>query len=203
MCPDETNPARHRETRRQFIKTTGTAAAAVAGAGLLQLPLSAREDNLAVAIVLDPDDAILKQAPAQWAVEQLRDALAARGVTTQIYRSLDQAPPAQECVVVGRTMFNSAGAAMPGGPESLALQHKEIGKWSVLLASGADGRGLVYALLELADRRIRAPEDVTESLGLPLIGTLPKPIAKKLAGRREVSVMQRRVIGLSAPTQGT
>ncbi len=152
MCPDETNPARHRETRRQFIKTTGTAAAAVAGAGLLQLPLSAREDNLAVAIVLDPDDAILKQAPAQWAVEQLRDALAARGVTTQIYRSLDQAPPAQECVVVGRTMFNSAGAAMPGAPESLALQHKEIGKWSVLLAGGADGRGLVYALLELADR---------------------------------------------------
>ena len=152
MCPDETHPGHHRETRRHFIKKTGVAAAAVAGASLLQLPLSAREDNPGVSIVLDPDDAILKQAPAQWAVEQLRAALTSRGVTTQIYPTLDQAPTVQECIVVGGKTFSLAGTAMPDAPESLALEHKKIGKWSVLLAGGADARGLVYALLELADR---------------------------------------------------
>lgn len=57
-------------------------------------------------------------------------------------------------------------------------------------------------LLELMDRRIRVPADVSASLGLPVIGTMPKPNAKRFVTGRRLSVMQQRVIGLPAPTQG-
>ena len=58
MIPHESGSSRNRETRRQFIKKTGTVAAAVAGAGLFNLPVSAGENNASVAIVLDAADAV-------------------------------------------------------------------------------------------------------------------------------------------------
>ena len=54
-------------------------------------------------------------------------------------------------------------------------------------------------MLELRDRRIRAPEDVLGSVGLHVIGVLPKPNAKRLASARSLPLMQQRVIGISAP----
>lgn len=147
------------ETRRQFIKKTGLAAAAVAGAGVFQLPVCAGESNAGIAIVLDPQDVSVKQPPVQWAVDQLRDSLIARGVPSQIYTSLDEATSSLECVLVaGRTsnatrqLLDGAKISLPDVPEALALAHGKIGKRVVLLAAGADARGLVYALLELADR---------------------------------------------------
>ena len=41
---------------------------------------------------------------------------------------------------------------MPDAPEALALVRGKARDRSVLLVSGADVRGLVYSLLELADR---------------------------------------------------
>jgi len=159
MCPDETNPARHRETRRQFIRKSGMAAAVVAGSRLLQLPLSAHEDSPGVSIVPDASDTVVTQAPVQWAVEQLRYALAARGVATQIYQSLGQAPPAQACILVtgrnskrSKLILDNLGILLPETPEAMALARGKVESRIVLLASGSDGRGLVYALLELADR---------------------------------------------------
>ena len=63
----------------------------------------------------------------------------------------------------------------------------------VLLAVG------VALALELSDRRIRAPEDVLAALGLPVLGTLPKPGAKRFVSGRHALAMQQRVIGLPAP----
>ena len=54
-------------------------------------------------------------------------------------------------------------------------------------------------LLELANRRVRAPDDIVTSLGLPVLGTLPKPNAKRFNAGKRVSLMQQRVIGLPAP----
>ncbi len=54
-------------------------------------------------------------------------------------------------------------------------------------------------LLELSNRRVRAPEDVIAALGLPVLGVLPKPGAKRLATGRLALQMQQRVIGLPAP----
>ncbi|MFO1207008.1 MAG: chain length determinant protein EpsF [Burkholderiales bacterium] len=56
-------------------------------------------------------------------------------------------------------------------------------------------------LLELLDRRVRAADDLSAALGLPVIGYMPRPDAKRLA-RARVSLMQQQVIGLPAPTRG-
>ncbi len=61
----------------------------------------------------------------------------------------------------------------------------------------------VALMLELLDRRVRTPEDVVAGLGLPVIGVMPKPNAKRFAMGRRLLLMQQRVIGLPAPTQGT
>src|ERR1039457_2135504 len=100
MIPHVASSGRNGETRRQFIKKSGTVAAAVAGASLFDFQVLAREKNASVSIVLDAEDAVVKQAPVRWAAEQLRDALAARGVAAQLYENLDQASLSQECVLV-------------------------------------------------------------------------------------------------------
>ena len=52
---------------------------------------------------------------------------------------------------------------------------------------------------ELNDRRVRAPEDVVASLGLPVLGLLPKPSSKRFMGGRQALQLKQRVIGLPAP----
>jgi polysaccharide biosynthesis transport protein len=57
----------------------------------------------------------------------------------------------------------------------------------------------VALLLELTDRRVRAPEDVVAALGLPVLGLLPKPSSKRFLGSRQARALKQRVIGLPAP----
>ena len=59
----------------------------------------------------------------------------------------------------------------------------------------------VALLLELSNRRVRAPDDIVASLGLPVLGTLPKPGAKRFNAGKRTLLMQQRVIGLPAPTK--
>lgn len=54
-------------------------------------------------------------------------------------------------------------------------------------------------VLELSNRRVRAPADVVAALGLPVLGTMPKPGAKRFKGGQRASLAQQRVIGLPAP----
>ena len=72
-------------------------------------------------------------------------------------------PAGQECVFVASLNSNRARQLLqllrtqkfvfwPDTPEALAMMRGKIGKQSVVLAAGSDARGLVYALLELADR---------------------------------------------------
>lgn len=53
--------------------------------------------------------------------------------------------------------------------------------------------------LELADRRVRSAEDVVATIGVPVLGMLPKPNAKHFVPGRKALQMQQRVIGLPAP----
>jgi hypothetical protein len=152
MNAEKNNLLPRGETRRQFIKKTSLTAAAVAGAGLLPLRISAAENKSAVSFVLDTNDAYVNGTPAQWAVAQLRSALAARGVASQVYARLNDAPPSQLCVTVGRKTTGPANAALLDVPESFWLERRRIEKRTVLMVNGSDARGLVYALLELADR---------------------------------------------------
>jgi chain length determinant protein EpsF len=61
--------------------------------------------------------------------------------------------------------------------------------------------GSVLAL-EMLDRRVRTPEDLVASLGIPVIGTLPRPNAKRFSSLGRATLLQQRVIGLPAPSRG-
>ena len=87
-------------------------------------------------------------------------------------------------------------AAPPAEPSSpkLVLNTALAVFIGALLAVG------IALLLELTNRRVRGPDDIVASLGLPVLGSLPKPNAKRFTSGRRVSLMQQRVIGLPAPT---
>ncbi|WP_310389600.1 chain length determinant protein EpsF [Roseateles sp.] len=54
-------------------------------------------------------------------------------------------------------------------------------------------------VLELFDRRIRSAEDVVLAVGLPIIGVMPRPEAKRLFGRTvKANLMQRNLLGQSS-----
>ncbi|MFC1765540.1 hypothetical protein ACFL6U_26140 [Planctomycetota bacterium] len=112
-----------------------------------------------VSLVVDPNDAIANAQAAQWALGQLEEALAAQGVRVNIYTQLDDAPDDQPCVVVSAStnklalaLLDKQSLRVPETPEALGLVGADLGGRPLLLACGYDARGLVYALLELADR---------------------------------------------------
>jgi hypothetical protein len=122
---------------------------------LLPGRVRAADAGAVVSIVLDANDPVAKAAPSRWAAEHLRDALNTRGLSAQIFDAPEQAPDGQECIVAtGRTsaLAQAGGLAVPDAPEALGLARGTIGQRNVLIAGGSDARGLVYALLDLADR---------------------------------------------------
>jgi succinoglycan biosynthesis transport protein ExoP len=60
----------------------------------------------------------------------------------------------------------------------------------LMLAIGA------VMLLEILDRRVRGPRDLTEALGLPMLGVLPRPARRRaLFGRQVQPLLAQRVLG--------
>ena len=59
------------------------------------------------------------------------------------------------------------------------------------------GVGLAL-LLEWLDRRVRNTEDVVATLGLPVLGVMPRPGTRLLGGRRP-SILQRRLLASQPP----
>src|SRR5207245_6106805 len=88
------------QTRRQFLKTTARATAAVAGASFAGESVIGRSTARNFSIVIDPTDEAVRQPQVQWAAEVLRQALQTRGITAQTLASLDQALPQSSCVAV-------------------------------------------------------------------------------------------------------
>ena len=157
------------QTRRDFIKTAAHTAAVVAGAELLTPAVYGQGPSASVAIVSAPTDQITKQPPIQWAIGQLQDQLKARHISAELHASLDQVTPRTACVVVAgrdsmwaRAILGDAGLGIPNVPEATGLVRGKLGGRSVLLATGSDVRGLIYALLELADRIEHAPNPIAE-----------------------------------------
>jgi hypothetical protein len=60
--------------------------------------------------------------------------------------------------------------------------------------------------MEMTDRRVRNPEDAVAALGLPVLGSLPVPGAKRYNPARPVALglaARQRVISLPAPGMQT
>ena len=163
--------------RRDFLRQSGLAA----GYGLMAGAATGASGG--VAIVLDPDDPVAASAPARWAARELAQSLSAQGVSVAQLTRADQAAIGSLCIVAaGRAaalahgVLKAAGVSLSQEPESLALAPGRVGNRPVLLACGSDARGLVYALLELADR-VRMGAEPLAALAVP------KPVVERPANR--------------------
>lgn len=143
-------------SRRDFLRRTAAATAATS-----PLALAQSNKGKTVALIVDPADSKANTAPARWAADELARALTAAGAVVHRDQRLDQ-PRVIDFVIVAAAaplspMLKSIGAPQPTSPESLVLAPIASDK-PAILASGSDTRGLVYALLELADRVNHAPD---------------------------------------------
>jgi hypothetical protein len=158
-------------SRRTFLGSAG-AAAGVAASGLLVRQSGADDSPTAkraegpgsgkqVALVCDPADSVAASASAQWALGQLRDALASKGVAVRQCAKIADTKPGEFCILAAgtaspqlRKVLEKTGTRIPSGPEVVALASAGVDDRQALFACGSDARGLVYALLEAGDRVI-------------------------------------------------
>jgi len=137
----------------------------------------------AVVIVRDPADAIASSGPADWAAEQLRGALEGAGLNAEIVDT-SALVAARLCIVVAgagsplaQRIASAAGVTLPAEPEALALVQGQLDGQRVLLAAGADERGLVYATLELADRARHSADPLAAlDVAVPIVERPANPI---------------------------
>ena len=112
-------------------------------------------DSVQVSLVLDGPFG----EPSRYAFDKLKAALQARHVQFEEASSLDRAR-GRLLVAAGipskaraaAAVITSLGLTAPSSPESLLIRNTTWKGKPLLLVSGADERGLTYALLDVADR---------------------------------------------------
>ena len=151
-------------SRRKFLQTAGVVSALA--------PLAQGADA-GVSIVLDPADTVAAAGAALWAAQELENALAAHGVNVQRCERIADAKTGNRCIVsagsgsgMARQILTNARVSAAAKPEALGIVPAHFASRPVLLATGYDPRGLVFALLELADA-VRNEADVAKSLSAP------------------------------------
>ncbi len=106
-----------------------------------------RGDAPTIAVLLDSSDPRASEPPVQWAVSHLTEVLTDVGI------GVDDSAGQQDA-----TLSILVGGGESGGPaESFALGRPD-GADGPVAVTGADARGLVYGLLELADRAQHADD---------------------------------------------
>jgi len=153
-------------SRRHFVKAVGISALGVSS--LRHLGFDAK----GVSIVADPSDHIAYSPPSLWAVRELEKALSAEAIDVRKCEQIAQARSGDLIVVaagsdfpIARRLLKDSKAEIPAAPEALGLVPVKSEGRQVLLACGSDVRGLVYALLELADR-VQFSNDPLDSLNI-------------------------------------
>lgn len=139
-----------------------------------------------IAVVHDTADPISTAGPVGWAVGQLRTALSSRGIRSEL-RDRGEDAQADSLVLLvasgssalAREVLGGASIALPDAPEALALVPGRLGERPALLATGSDVRGMVYAVLELADRVSLTRDPLA---GLTLAGPIVERPANPIRG---------------------
>ncbi len=124
-------------------------------AGLLVPYGSAVPDPVRISLIQDGGAG----APARYGMAKLKAALAARGVLYEEPANIAEAH-GQFLIVAGlkstagpaASIEQNLAIAAPSAPESLLIRNVMWLGRPILLLSGADDRGLMYSLLEVADR---------------------------------------------------
>ncbi len=156
-------------SRRQFLKMAGLAGMSFPFVSLNDLDLITDP----VAIVTGTGDPIAASAPAVWAAGELEQVLVTQGVTVKRYEKISDAGSAGLVIAVAGagsglagSLLAVSGVKIPAVPEALGLVPVRQDGKTILLAYGHDERGLVYALLELADR-VRHSAKPVAALNVP------------------------------------
>src|SRR5262249_32843181 len=97
-----------------------------------------------VSIVIDPADRVAAATPVQWAAKELLRALTDHGMAGGQFDAIDLTADTHFCIV---TPGNGTS-----GAESLAMTPAKMSGRSAIVLTGGDARGLVYGLLEIANR---------------------------------------------------
>ncbi len=144
--------------RRKFLVSTGAAVTGAAAGSLLSGCASdgglGKRPSNGVSIVTDSSDAIVVSPPVQWALDQVRRTLLARGSGVLMCSRVFDAGAQDLCLIVagaGSKAARDLGVTVPAAAESLVIAPGRLEGRDVLLACGRDVRGLVYALTEIGD----------------------------------------------------
>ena len=139
--------------RRHFVKLAGISTLGVSSLGFSGL------NGKMVSIVSDPTDPIASSPPALWAIKELEKSLSLKGISVSRLDILAKTGKNDFIIVaassdslVGKRLLEAAKIDIPSVAESLGIVPLQTEGKQVLLACGFDKRGLIYALLELADR---------------------------------------------------
>ncbi len=153
--------------RREFLKVAGVASAASL------VPGAMAQSGRGCSIVIDASDPVVGAPPVQWAADQLRAALAAKGALCWIVKSGERMRASAFYVVVNSAGLGSAGVtatktaprlpAWHGGAESFTLTPGRFAGMPATFVSGSDVRGYVYGLLEMVER-VRFSADARSAL---------------------------------------
>jgi hypothetical protein len=181
-------------SRREFLQVSASAV----GGGLLTPSSAILGAGATVALVVAREDRIAAEPQVRWALRELRHALESRGAIVTQVGTVEAAPTAHLAVVVAGSQtpiaaatLERAGVQVPRAPESLALVSGAREGRLVLLSGGHDARGLMYAVLELADRVLHA-DDPLSALNQPT-PVVEQPLnAIRAIGRPFVSDVEDR-----------
>jgi alpha-glucuronidase len=172
-------------TRRHFVKVAGITALGVSSLGLSDFSAKG------VTIIVDPADPIAGTSPSEWAMKELEESLSSLGIGVFRCEKLSQAKAGDIYIVVAGLTSSIAGQILktakiniPDVPEAIGVVPVKYEGKKILLACGKDERGLVYALLELADR--------VHNSTLPLESlNIKKPVVEKHNPQPHPSLCQR------------
>lgn len=160
---------RTRPSRRTFVKLSAAAASVTAAELAHALPNGRR-----IAIVMDDDSPLIYNEPVRWATEKLREAITPERLAVQ--------QNGADFAIVIHTAVYPLGKTLPSRltfthPEAIAFLPTEYKGTHAVVVSGSDTRGIVYGILELAER-IRFNDDPIAALHLPapLIETTPNKV---------------------------
>lgn len=164
-------------SRRGFIKVAGISTVGLSAFGFLNLRFEG------VSIVTNTEDPISGASPSQWAINELEKWLSTTGVIISKFDQLEKSKKGDLIIavagldsVIARTLLKDSKTEIPKVDEAQGLIPVETNGRQVLLVCGFDVRGLVYALLELADR-VRYSGHSMNSLNIE------KPIVEKPANK--------------------
>lgn len=154
--------------RRTFLKLSAAASS------LMTAELAnALTANGSIALVTD-DSALVAEEPVQWALAEFRRVCTEKGL-------VPSSAPAELTIVVAplSSSFSAGFGTLPAikQAETTALIPGRYHNNAAILVTGIDARGLVYGLLELADR-VQLSDDPLSALhfSAPLVETTPNRV---------------------------